>query len=91
LPLASVVVVRLTALPAMSVPVSSITTPAMPASLPLTVPPLSASSHTRPAITLLLAISPKWLPAEPATGRLPMRMALALLVLPLPGFSPPCR
>ncbi|MDH4392260.1 MAG: hypothetical protein QE285_12670 [Aquabacterium sp.] len=84
-------VVRLTALPAVSVPVSVITTPAMPASLPLTVPPLSVSSHTRPAMTLLLAISPKWLPAEPPTGRLPMVMALAVLVLPVPGFSAPCR
>ena len=85
-------VLRRTGLPAMSVPVSSITTPAMPVSAASITPSLLLSSHTRPTITELLAISPKWLPAEPATGRLLMVMALAALLLALvPGFWPPFR
>ena len=62
----------------------------MPTSAGSIRPSLLVSSQTRPAITELLAISPKWLPAEPATGRLLMVMAFAAALLPLlPGFSLP--
>ena len=86
------VVLRLTALPAISVPLSVTVTPAIPVSPASMAPLLLRSSQTRPLITLLLAISPKWLPAEPVTGRLLMVMALAPLLLALvPGFSLPLR
>ena len=59
MPEASVVVVRETALPPRSVPASVIVTPAMPVSVPLISPLLSASSQTRPETALVLESSAK--------------------------------
>ncbi len=88
MPDASVVVLRLTALPAASVPVSVTVTPAMPLSLPARTPSLLASRYTAPASEPTR--SPNRLPAEPAAGRLLMVMAFAVPLAPLvPGFTPP--
>ena len=88
LPEASVTVLRLTALPAASVPLSVTVTPATPLSAPWRVPSLFASSHTLPES--VAARSPKWLPAEPVAGRFVSVMAFGVPLLPLvPGFVLP--
>ena len=80
----SVVVVRVTAWPAVSVPLSCSVTPAMPASAASRPPLLSASSQTRPLIVLLFGISAKLLPVDSVPG---VVSTMALIALGVTGCA----
>ena len=87
--MASVLVVRATVRPAVSVPLNSTVTPAMPAS-PLSIRPLLLlSSQTLPLITLLFGISAKLLPVDEAPDVASTIPAMALGSVPTPVAVPP--
>lgn len=97
LPLASVVVVRVTALPSVSVPLSCIVTPAMPGS-PASIAPLPfRSSYTRPDSALFCTVTWPSLKLLPPSGSVPPLVSAEPVVtmcarlvstVPLAGAAP---
>ncbi len=87
--MASVVVLRVTGWPVLSVPVSVRVTPNRPISAGSAMPLLSASSQTRPVMALLLGISPKLLALALAPGVVSTMPEMALGAVPAALAVPP--